>query len=154
MTRSTRTSKRVLAFETPSDFQACRETRFRAIAVPRGYSAALVALAPISVGWLLAYALVALMRWIRGQVSSPRLDRGQVGYMPDKARLDVVTDRGGIADDSFDRDKFVAQLDGLSKCEIEARIRLGMWGVKRPGRLRNTSTSTHWRSRRRHKPIR
>ena len=92
----------MLAFETPSDFQACRETRFRAIAVPRGYSAALVALAPISVGWLLAYALVALMRWIRGQVSSPRLDRGQVGYMPDKARLDVVTDRGGIADDSFD----------------------------------------------------
>lgn len=120
----------VRAFETPSDLQACRETRFRAIAVPRGYTAALVALAPVTFVWLLAYALVALVRWIRGQVSNPRLDARQVGYMPDKARLDVVTDTGSIADYSFDRDKFVAELDGLSKYEIEARIRLGILGSK------------------------
>ena len=55
----------VRAFETPAEFQACRETRFRAIVVPRGYSAALIALAPIAVVWLLVYALVALVRRVR-----------------------------------------------------------------------------------------
>ena len=39
-----------------------------------------------------------------------------------------MTDTTGIADYSFDRDKFAVQLDGLSKYEIEARIRLGIWG--------------------------
>ena len=48
--------------------------------------------------------------------------------MPDKARLDVVENEGSIADSSFDKDKFVAELDGLSKYEISARIKRGIWG--------------------------
>jgi hypothetical protein len=42
--------------------------------------------------------------------------------MPAKARLDVVENEGSIADASFDKDKFVAELDGPSKYEISARI--------------------------------
>ncbi len=48
--------------------------------------------------------------------------------MPDKARLDFVENRESIADSSFDKDKFVAELDGLSKYEISARIKRGIWG--------------------------
>jgi hypothetical protein len=55
----------VAAIETASDLQSCRETRLRAIAVPRGASAAVVALAPLLIVWLLVYGLVVLVRWIR-----------------------------------------------------------------------------------------
>ena len=112
---------------TRSDLQACRETRLRALTVRRAYSAALVGLAPIPLAWLIAYALVALVKRIRGQ-GAPRLEENQFGDMPDRARLDVVTNKGSIADSSFDKDKFVAELDGLSKYEISARIKRGIWG--------------------------
>jgi hypothetical protein len=112
----------VRALEVPSDLQACRETRFRALTVRRAYSAALVGLAPIPIGWLTAYALVALVRRIRAQRAAPRLEESQFEDMPDKARLDVVTNKGSIADSSFDKDKFVAELDGLSTYEVLARI--------------------------------
>jgi hypothetical protein len=117
----------VRAIETRSDLQACRETRFRALTVRRAYSAALVGLAPISVAWLIAYALVALVGRIRGH-GVPRLEEHQFGDMPDKAPLDVVENEGSIADSSFDKDRFAAELDKLSKYEISARIKRGIWG--------------------------
>jgi hypothetical protein len=111
----------VRALETRSDLQACRETRFRALTVRRAYSPALVGLAPIPVAWLIAHAMVALVGRIRGH-GTPRLEENQFGDMPAKARLDVVENEGSIADASFDKDKFVAELDGPSKYEISARI--------------------------------
>jgi uncharacterized protein len=52
----------IAAVESVTDVQACRDTRFRAIAVPRGVSAAIVALAPITVVGLFIYGLVWLVR--------------------------------------------------------------------------------------------
>jgi hypothetical protein len=39
----------IAAVKTVADVQACRDTRIRAIAVPRGVSAAIVALVPLTV---------------------------------------------------------------------------------------------------------
>ena len=116
----------VRAIETRSDLQACRETRFRALTVRRAYSAALVGLAPIPVAWLIAHALAALVGRIRGH-GAPRLDEAQFGDKPEKARLDVAENEGSIAS-SFDKDKFIAEIDGLSQYEISARIKQGIWG--------------------------
>ena len=64
------------AAKTVADVKACRETRFRAIAVPRGVSAAVVALAPLAVIWLVVYGLIFAARRIRRTSSSqpPRAD--------------------------------------------------------------------------------
>ena len=55
----------IAAVKSVADVQACRDTRFRAIAVPRGVSAAIVALAPITVVGLFIYGLVWLVRRIK-----------------------------------------------------------------------------------------
>lgn len=52
----------IAAVKTVADVQACRDTRFRAMAVPRGVSAAIVALAPLAVIGLFIYGLVWLGR--------------------------------------------------------------------------------------------
>ena len=49
----------IAGIKTVADVQACRDTRFRAISVPRGVSAAIVALAPLTVVGLLIYGLVS-----------------------------------------------------------------------------------------------
>lgn len=69
----------IAAVKTVADVQACRDTRFRAIAVPRGVSAAIVALVPLTVVGLLIYGLVWLARRLRRAFSpEPRLvDAGQ-----------------------------------------------------------------------------
>jgi uncharacterized protein len=61
------------AAKTVAAVKACRETRFRAIAVPRGVSAAVVALAPLAVVWLVVYGLIFAARRIR-QTFSPQPD--------------------------------------------------------------------------------
>lgn len=94
----------IAAIQTASDLQSCRETRFRALAT-KGNSAAFVALAPILVVWLLVYALVALVRWIR---------RGKVLPMLDFDRLNDQLDRAG-----YDLDK-VHELYDQVHTEIEA----------------------------------
>jgi ketosteroid isomerase-like protein len=64
------------AAKTVADVKACRETRFRAISVPRGVSAAVVALAPLAVVWLMVYGLIFAARRIRlaFRPDSPRAD--------------------------------------------------------------------------------
>ena len=94
----------IAAIQTASDLQSCRETRFRALAT-KGNSAAFVALAPILVVWLLVYALVALVRWIR---------RGKVLPMLDFDRLNDQLDRAG-----YDLDK-VHELYDLVHAKNEA----------------------------------
>jgi hypothetical protein len=96
--------------ETASDLQDCRQTRFRALAVQRGYGAALVGLAPIPVAWLLAYASVALARRIKGRGSKPQGADNQAGNMRKEAVLDVMADETRKADHSFNADKFAAEL--------------------------------------------
>lgn len=55
----------VTAIKSASDLQACRDARNSALAVPRGVSAAVVALGPLLVVWLLCYGLILLIRRIR-----------------------------------------------------------------------------------------
>jgi ketosteroid isomerase-like protein len=72
------------AAKTVADVKACRETRFRAIAVPRGVSAAVVALAPLAVIWLVVYGLIFAARRIR-QTASPRPPRADAAALPARA---------------------------------------------------------------------
>jgi uncharacterized protein len=67
------------AAKTVADVKACRETRFRAIAVPRGVSAAVVALAPLAVIWLVVYGLMFVARRMRRTFSpqAQRADRAE-----------------------------------------------------------------------------
>jgi ketosteroid isomerase-like protein len=58
------------AAKTVPAVKACRDTRFKAIAVPRGVSAAIVALAPLTVVWLIIYGLVWLGRRMKRTFSS------------------------------------------------------------------------------------
>jgi ketosteroid isomerase-like protein len=60
----------IAAVKSVADVQACRDVRFRAIAVPRGVSAGVVALAPLAVVWLFIYGLVWLVRRMRQAFSS------------------------------------------------------------------------------------
>jgi ketosteroid isomerase-like protein len=69
------------AAKTVADVKACRETRFRAIAVPRGVSAAVVALAPLAVIWLAVYGLIFAARRIR-QTVSPQTPRADAEELP------------------------------------------------------------------------
>jgi ketosteroid isomerase-like protein len=55
----------IAAVKSVADVQACRDVRFRAIAVPRGVSAGVVALAPLAVVWLFIYGFVWLVRRMR-----------------------------------------------------------------------------------------
>jgi hypothetical protein len=54
----------VAAIQTPADLQACRDTRFSALAVPRSVSAAAVGLVPPLAVWLAIAALIWLLRRI------------------------------------------------------------------------------------------
>jgi hypothetical protein len=72
----------------------------------------------------MAHAVIALVGRIRGR-GAPRLEDNQFGDMPNKAGLDVVENEGSIAGD---KDKFVAELEGLSKYEISARIKRDILG--------------------------
>jgi hypothetical protein len=52
----------------PADGEACKEEAARATAgvqMESGWNIAIAALVPIPVFWLIAYALVGLVRWIR-----------------------------------------------------------------------------------------
>lgn len=55
----------VTTMKSAADLQACRDARNSQLAVPRGVSAAVVALGPLLIVWLAVYALVLLIRWIR-----------------------------------------------------------------------------------------
>lgn len=55
----------VAAVQSAADLEACRDTRNSALAVPRGVSAAVVALGPLIVVWLVGYGFVLLGRRIR-----------------------------------------------------------------------------------------
>jgi hypothetical protein len=55
----------VAAVESAADLEACRDTRNTALAVPRGVSAAIIALGPLIVIWLVCYGFVLLFRRIR-----------------------------------------------------------------------------------------
>jgi ketosteroid isomerase-like protein len=55
----------IAAVKTVPDVQACRDTRFSAIAVPRGVSATIVALAPLAAIWLFIYGVLWLARRVR-----------------------------------------------------------------------------------------
>jgi uncharacterized protein len=68
------------AAKNVADVKACRETRFRAISVPRGVSAAVVALAPLAVIWLAVYGLIFAARRMRQTVSpqSPRVGAAEL----------------------------------------------------------------------------
>jgi hypothetical protein len=55
----------VTAIKTAADLQVCRDKRNNALAVPRIVSAAVVALGPLLIIWLIVYGLVLLWRWIR-----------------------------------------------------------------------------------------
>jgi ketosteroid isomerase-like protein len=72
------------AAKSVADVKACRETRFRAIAVPRGVSAAVVALAPLAVIWLVVYGLIFAVRRIR-QTSSPQPPRADAVVLSARA---------------------------------------------------------------------
>ncbi len=74
----------IAGVKTVADVQACRDTRFRAIAVPRGVSAAIVALAPLTVVGLLIYGLVWLGRRIK-RAFSPEPSRVGAGRPPPTA---------------------------------------------------------------------
>ena len=74
----------IAAVKSVADVQACRDTRFRAIAVPRGVSAAIVALAPLTVVGLLIYGLVWLGRRIK-RAFSPEPRRVGAGRPPPTA---------------------------------------------------------------------
>jgi uncharacterized protein len=63
----------IAAVKSVADVHACREKRFRALAVPRSVSAAVVALAPLTVVWLFIYGFVWLVRRMkRAFGSEPR----------------------------------------------------------------------------------
>ncbi|MGD9501694.1 MAG: hypothetical protein AB7V40_04320 [Methyloceanibacter sp.] len=49
----------------PADLPACRDARNKALAVPRGVAAAIVAFGPLLVLWLATYGLVLLFRRMR-----------------------------------------------------------------------------------------
>jgi ketosteroid isomerase-like protein len=68
------------AAKTVAAVKACRETRFRAIAVPRGVSAAVVALAPLAVVWLVVYGLIFAARRIR-RTSNPQPPRADAAVL-------------------------------------------------------------------------
>lgn len=70
--------------QSVADVQACREKRFRALAVPRGVSAAIVALAPLTVVWLFVYGLIFVARRIR-RAFSPRSHRVGAAERPPTA---------------------------------------------------------------------
>jgi ketosteroid isomerase-like protein len=74
----------IAAVKSVADVQACRDTRFRAIAVPRGVSAAIVALAPITVVGLFIYGLVWLVRRTR-RAFSPEPRRVDAAQRPPTA---------------------------------------------------------------------
>ena len=49
----------------PADLPVCRDARNKALALPRGVAAAIVAFGPLLVLWLAAYGLVLLFRLMR-----------------------------------------------------------------------------------------
>jgi ketosteroid isomerase-like protein len=74
----------IAAVHTVADVQACRDTRFRALAVPRGVSAGIVALAPLTVVWLFIYGLVWLVRRAR-RAFTPKPKRAGAAELPPRA---------------------------------------------------------------------
>ena len=66
----------VTAIKTAPDLQACRDKRNNALAVPRIVSAAIIALGPLLIIWLIVYGLVLLGRWMRrGFRTAPAAER-------------------------------------------------------------------------------
>ena len=55
----------VTAIKTAPDLQTCRDKRNNALAVPRIVSAAVIALGPVLIIWLIVYGLTLLVRRIR-----------------------------------------------------------------------------------------
>jgi hypothetical protein len=55
----------VTAIKSATDLQACRDARNSALAVPRGVAAAIIALGPLLVLWLVLYAFRRLGRWTK-----------------------------------------------------------------------------------------
>jgi hypothetical protein len=55
----------VTAIKSAPDLQACRDARNKALAVPRGVAAAIVAFGPLLIVWLALYGLVRLVRLMR-----------------------------------------------------------------------------------------
>jgi hypothetical protein len=55
----------VTAIKTAADLQACRDKRNQALAVPRIVSAAVIALGPVLIIWLIVYGFTLLLRRIR-----------------------------------------------------------------------------------------
>jgi hypothetical protein len=49
----------------PADLPVCRDARNKALALPRGVAAAIIAFGPLLVVWLVIYALRRLGRWTR-----------------------------------------------------------------------------------------
>ena len=80
----------IAGVKSVTDVQACRDTRFRAIAVPRGVSASIVALAPITVVGLFIYGLVWLMRRTR-RAFSPEPGRVDAAQPPPTAPTEEPT---------------------------------------------------------------
>jgi ketosteroid isomerase-like protein len=78
------------AAKTVADVKSCRETRFRAIAVPRGVSAAVVALAPLAVIWLVVYGLIFAARRMR-RTFSPESPRADTADLPARAPSEEPT---------------------------------------------------------------
>jgi hypothetical protein len=62
---------RALIIASPSDCQQLFETQFEDARRKRAAAVAIVGLGPIPIVWLLLYALVALMRWIKRGFQPP-----------------------------------------------------------------------------------
>jgi len=75
----------IAAVQSVADVQACREARFRAIAVPRGVSAAVIALAPLTAVWLFVYGLIRLARRIKRAFSPEPRRVGTAELLPPTA---------------------------------------------------------------------
>jgi uncharacterized protein len=69
------------AAKTVAAVKACRETRFRALAVPRGVIAGVVAFAPLAAVWLIIYGLILVARRIR-QSFGPRPHQAGATELP------------------------------------------------------------------------
>jgi len=62
---------RAMIITRPSDCQQLFETQFEDARRKRAAAVAIVGLGPIPIAWLLLYALVALMRWIKRGFQPP-----------------------------------------------------------------------------------
>jgi uncharacterized protein len=85
----------VAKIHSAADLQSCRAERARALGVPRGVIAAVVAFGPLAAAWFLAYGLLWIGRRVRGSSGAP-LKRADVAALPAKElapRAAILIDR-------------------------------------------------------------